>query len=386
MNIHEYQAKEILSQFGVTIPKGGIAYSPENAKDRASELGGEIWVVKAQIHSGARGKAGGILVCKSLQEVSDAANNLLGKKLVTNQTGPEGKVVQRIYVEEGTDIKKEFYLGLVFDRSTESIMVVASSAGGMSVEEIAQEKPETLIKTKIEAAVGMQAFQAREIAFSLGLEAKAISRCAQAILGAYKAFSTSDATMVEINPLVLTGDDHIIALDCKMSFDDNALYRNASIAELRDKTQEDPKETYAADRGLNYIALDGDIGNIINGAGLAMASMDMIKLAGGEPANFLDVGGGATPEKIVKAFRLITMDKKVKVILVNIFAGINRCDWVAEGIVQALEKIEVKVPLVIRLAGTNVEKGNKILKDSKINYIEASTLEEAANKAVAALK
>mgnify|MGYP001496743108 FL=1 len=386
MNIHEYQAKEILSQFGVTIPKGGIAYSPENAKDRASELGGEIWVVKAQIHSGARGKAGGILVCKSLQEVSDAANNLLGKKLVTNQTGPEGKVVQRIYVEEGTDIKKEFYLGLVFDRSTESIMVVASSAGGMSVEEIAQEKPETLIKTKIEAAVGMQAFQAREIAFSLGLEAKAISRCAQAILGAYKAFSTSDATMVEINPLVLTGDDHIIALDCKMSFDDNALYRNASIAELRDKTQEDPKETYAADRGLNYIALDGDIGNIINGAGLAMASMDMIQLAGGKPANFLDVGGGATPEKFVKAFKLISGDPNVKVILINIFAGINRCDWVAQGIVDALNSIDIEQPLIIRLAGTNVNEGVKILKDSKIRYIEAFTLEDAANKAVKALE
>tara|TARA_B100000927_G_scaffold2865_1_gene2230 strand:- start:3276 stop:4442 length:1167 start_codon:yes stop_codon:yes gene_type:complete len=385
MNIHEYQAKEILAKFGVTIPKGGIAYSPENAKDRASELGGEMWVVKAQIHSGARGKAGGIIVCKSLQEVSDAANNLLGKKLVTNQTGPEGKTVQRIYVEEGTDIKKEFYLGLVFDRSTESIMVVASSAGGMSVEEIAQEKPETLIKTKIEAAVGMQSFQAREIAFSLGLEAKAISRCAQAILGAYKAFSTSDATMVEINPLVLTGDDHILALDCKMSFDDNALYRNASIAELRDKTQEDSKETYAADRGLNYIALDGDIGNIINGAGLAMASMDMIQLAGGKPANFLDVGGGATPEKFVKAFKLISGDPNVKVILINIFAGINRCDWVAQGIVDALNSIDIKQPLVIRLAGTNVNEGIKILKDSKIKYIEANTLEDAANKAVKAL-
>ncbi len=386
MNIHEYQAKEILAKFGVTIPKGGIAYSPENAKDRASELGGEMWVVKAQIHSGARGKAGGIIVCKSLQEVADAANNLLGKKLVTNQTGPEGKTVQRIYIEEGTDIKKEFYLGLVFDRSTESIMVVASSAGGMSVEEIAKERPETLIKTKIEAAVGMQSFQAREIAFSLGLEAKAISRCAQAILGAYKAFSTSDATMVEINPLVLTGDDHILALDCKMSFDDNALYRNASIAELRDKTQEDSKETYAADRGLNYIALDGDIGNIINGAGLAMASMDMIQLAGGKPANFLDVGGGATPEKFVKAFKLISGDPNVKVILINIFAGINRCDWVAQGIVDALNSIEITQPLVIRLAGTNVNEGIKILKDSKIKYVEANTLEDAANKAVKALE
>ena len=375
-----------MSKFGVSIPKGGLAYSPENAKDRATELGGDLWVVKAQIHSGARGKAGGIIVCKSEQEVSDAANKLLGKTLVTHQTGPEGKTVQRIYVEEGTDIKKEFYLGLVFDRSTESIMVVASSEGGMSVEEIAQEKPESLIKTKIEAAVGMQAFQAREIAFKLGLEAKAINRCAHAILGAYKAFSTSDATMVEINPLVLTGDDHVVALDCKMSFDDNALFRNPELAELRDKSQEDPKETYAADRGLNYIPLDGDIGNIINGAGLAMASMDMIQLAGGQPANFLDVGGGATPEKFVKAFKLISGDPKVKVILINIFAGINRCDWVAQGIVDALNQINISQPLVIRLAGTNVDEGIKILKDSKIKYIEAYTLEDAANKAVKALK
>ncbi len=385
MNIHEYQAKEILSKFGVSIPRGGIAYSPENAKDRAAELGGEMWVVKAQIHSGARGKAGGIIVCKSLQEVSDAANKLLGKTLVTHQTGPSGKTVQRIYVEEATDIKKEFYLGLVFDRSSESIMVVASSEGGMSVEEIAKEKPETLIRAKVEAAVGMQSFQAREIAFSLGIEAKAISRCAGAILGCYKAFSTSDATMVEINPLVLTADDHILALDCKMSFDDNALYRIPEIAELRDKSQEDPKETYAADRGLNYIALDGNIGNIINGAGLAMASMDMIKLAGGQPANFLDVGGGATPEKFVKAFKLISGDPKVKVILINIFAGINRCDWVAQGIVDALNQLKINQPLIIRLAGTNVDEGMKILKDSKIEYIEASTLEEAANKAVKAL-
>ena len=386
MNIHEYQAKEILAKFGVSIPKGGIAYSPENAKDRATELGGDLWVVKAQIHSGARGKAGGIIVCKNEQEVSEAANKLLGKTLVTHQTGPEGKTVQRVYIEEGTDIKKEFYLGLVFDRSTESIMVVASSEGGMSVEEIAEEKPESLIKTRIEAAVGMQSFQAREIAFALGLEAKAINRCAQAILGAYKAFSTSDATMVEINPLVLTGDDHVLALDCKMSFDDNALFRNPQLSELRDKSQEDPKETYAADRGLNYIPLDGDIGNIINGAGLAMASMDMIQLAGGQPANFLDVGGGATPEKFVKAFKLISGDPKVKVILINIFAGINRCDWVAQGIVDALAQIKIEQPLVIRLAGTNVDEGIKILKDSKIDYIEAFTLEDAANKAVKALK
>ena len=386
MDIHEYQAKEILSSFGVTIPRGGIVYSPENAENKAREIGGSKWVVKAQIHSGARGKAGGIIVCDSPLEVAQATDKLLGKKLVTNQTGPEGKIVNRIYIEEATDIEKELYLGLVFDRSSESIMVVASTEGGMSVEEIAKEKPETIIRSKIEVAVGIQSFQARELAFGLGVDPELIARASDTIIGCAKAFSELDATMVEVNPLVISKQKQILALDCKMSFDNNAMFRRNKVSELRDKSQEDEKEVYASDRGLNYVSLDGNIGNIINGAGLAMASMDMIKLAGGEPANFLDVGGGATPEKIVKAFRLITMDKKVKVILVNIFAGINRCDWVAEGIVQALEKIEVKVPLVIRLAGTNVEKGNKILKDSNINYIEASTLEEAANKAVAALK
>ena len=385
MDIHEYQAKKILSNFGVTIPRGGIVYSPENAENKAREIGGSRWVVKAQIHSGARGKAGGIIVCDTPLEVAQATDKLLGKKLVTNQTGPEGKIVNRIYIEEATDIEKELYLGLVFDRSSESIMVVASTEGGMSVEEIAKEKPETIIRSKIEVAVGIQSFQARELAFGLGIDPELIARASDTIIGCAKAFSELDATMVEVNPLVISKQKQILALDCKMSFDNNAMFRRNKVSELRDKSQEDEKEVYASDRGLNYVSLDGNIGNIINGAGLAMASMDMIKLAGGEPANFLDVGGGATPEKIVKAFRLITMDKKVKVILVNIFAGINRCDWVAEGIVQALEKIEVKVPLVIRLAGTNVEKGNKILKESKIKYIEANTLEDAANKAVKAL-
>ena len=385
MDIHEYQAKKILSDFGVKIPTGGIVYSPENAENKAREIGGSKWVVKAQVHSGARGKAGGIIVCNSPLEVADATDKLLGKKLVTNQTGPEGKIINRIYIEEATDIKHELYLGLVFDRSSESIMVVASTEGGMSVEEISKEKPETIIRSKIEVAVGIQQFQAREIAFGLGIEPKLISRAANTIIGCYKAFSELDATMVEVNPLVVSQQDEIFALDCKMSFDNNALFRRDDVSELRDKTQENHNEVYASDRGMNYVSLDGNIGNIINGAGLAMASMDMIKLAGGEPANFLDVGGGATPEKIVKAFKLISMDKKVKVILVNIFAGINRCDWVAEGIVQALEKIEINLPLVIRLAGTNVEKGNEILKNSKINYIEATTLEDAANKAVKAL-
>ena len=385
MDIHEYQAKKILSDFGVTIPRGGIAYSPENAENKAREIGGTKWVVKAQVHSGARGKAGGIVVCDTPLAVAQATDKLLGKKLVTNQTGPEGKIINRIYIEEATDIKKELYLGLVFDRGSESIMVVASTEGGMSVEEISKEKPETIIRSKIEVAVGMQQFQAREIAFGLGIKPELIRRATETIIGCYRAFSELDATMVEVNPLVISNQDQILALDCKMSFDNNALFRRNQVSELRDKTQENANEVYASDRGLSYVSLDGNIGNIINGAGLAMASMDMIKLAGGAPANFLDVGGGATPEKIVKAFKLISMDEKVKVILVNIFAGINRCDWVAEGIVQALERIEIKVPLVIRLAGTNVEKGNKILKDSKINYIEAETLEDAANKAVNAI-
>ena len=386
MDIHEYQAKKILSDFGIGIPKGGIAYSPENAEYKAKEIGGSKWVVKAQVHSGARGKAGGIIICKDALEVAQATDKLLGKKLVTNQTGPAGKIINRVYIEEASDIEKELYLGLVFDRGSECIMVVASTEGGMSVEEISSEKPETIIRSKIEAAVGMQEFQAREIAFNLGIEPELVSRTADVIKNCYRVFSELDATMVEINPLVITKDKHVFALDCKMSFDNNALFRRNEVSELRDKSQENPSEVYASDRGLNYVGLDGNIGNIINGAGLAMASMDMIKLAGGEPANFLDVGGGATPEKIVKAFKLVSSDEKVKVILVNIFAGINRCDWIAEGIVQALDQIKIDMPLVIRLAGTNVEKGNQILRDSKINYIEALSLEDAANKAVAALK
>ena len=385
MDIHEYQAKKILSDFGVSVPRGGIAYSPENAEFKAHEIGGSKWVVKAQVHSGARGKAGGIILCDTELEVAQATDKLLGKKLITNQTGPLGKIINRVYIEEATQIEKELYLGLVFDRGSECIMVVASTEGGMSVEEISRKKPESIIRSKIEVAVGMQQFQAREIAFKLGIESKLVSRTAEAIIGCYRIFSELDATMVEINPLVISKDDHVLALDCKMSFDNNALFRRNNVSELRDKTQENESEVYAADRGLNYVGLEGNIGNIINGAGLAMASMDMIKLAGGEPANFLDVGGGATPEKIVKAFKLITSDEKVKVILVNIFAGINRCDWVAEGIVQALQKIKNNLPLVIRLAGTNVEEGNKILKESNINYIAATTLEDAANKAVDAL-
>ena len=384
MDIHEYQAKELLANFGVQIPRGGLAYSPEQAAYRTTELGGDKWVVKAQIHSGGRGKAGGVKVCGNDHEVWDAADELLGKRLVTHQTGPRGKVVYRLYVEGAVPIKRELYLGLVLDRQSERVMIAASSAGGMEIEEIAQTHPQSIIRTNVDPAAGMTSFQAREIAFALGLESGLISQAVSTILGCYRAFRDLDATMVEINPLVVTEDGRLIALDAKMTFDDNALFRNPKIAELRDKSQEDARETKAADRGLSYVGLDGNIGCIINGAGLAMATMDMIKHAGGEPANFLDIGGGATPERVAKAFRLVLSDEKVEAILVNIFAGINRCDWVAEGVVQAVQKVGINLPLVVRLAGTNVEAGRRILKESGLPIITANTLAEAADRVVSA--
>jgi malate-CoA ligase subunit beta len=384
MDIHEYQAKELLANFGVQIPRGGLAYSPEQAAYRTTELGGDKWVVKAQIHSGGRGKAGGIKVCGNDHEVWDAADELLGKRLVTHQTGPRGKVVYRLYVEGAVPIKRELYLGLVLDRQSERVMIAASSAGGMEIEEIAQSHPQSIIRTNVDPAAGMTSFQAREIAFALGLEPGLISQAVSTILGCYRAFRDLDATMVEINPLVVTEDGRLIALDAKMTFDDNALFRNPKIAELRDKSQEDARETKAADRGLSYVGLDGNIGCIINGAGLAMATMDMIKHAGGEPANFLDIGGGATPDRVAKAFRLVLSDEKVEAILVNIFAGINRCDWVAEGVVQAVQKVGINLPLVVRLAGTNVEAGRRILKESGLPIITANTLAEAADRVVSA--
>jgi succinyl-CoA synthetase beta subunit/malate-CoA ligase subunit beta len=386
MDIHEYQAKEILSRFGVPVPKGALAYSPEQAAYRAREIGGKLWVVKAQVHTGGRGKAGGVKLCRSEDEVADAADELLGKKLVTHQSGPAGKIVGRLYVEGGVAIAKELYLGFVLDRKSERVMVVASSQGGMEIEEIAAEKPDSIVKVSVEPAVGMQAFQAREIAFALGLKPSQIQSAVNALMGCYRAFEELDATMLEINPLIVTEDDHVMALDAKMTFDDNALFRHPAVAELRDKSQEDPRETHANDRGLAYVGLAGKIGCIVNGAGLAMATMDMIKLAGGEPANFLDIGGGATPERVAKAFKLVTMDKNVEAILVNIFAGINRCDWVAEGVVQALEKSPVGVPVIVRLAGTHVEEGRRILARSGLPIIRANTLAEAAERAVAAWK
>ncbi|MFH0352287.1 MAG: malate--CoA ligase subunit beta [Chromatiales bacterium] len=386
MDIHEYQAKEILKDFGVAIPAGGLAYSPEQAVYRAKEIGGEKWVVKAQIHSGARGKAGGIKVCSNDREIWEAADDLLGKRLVTHQTGPRGKVVHRLYIEAATSIEREIYLGFVLDRQSERVMVVASGEGGMEIEEIAVKRPQSILRQSVEPAVGMQDFQCREIAFGLELPAAMVSQAVTTIQGCYRAFRDLDATMAEINPLVVTKDGRLLALDAKMAFDDNALFRHASVSELRDKSQEDAREMTAADRGLSYVGLDGNIGCIINGAGLAMATMDMIKHAGGEPANFLDIGGGASPERTAKAFNLVLSDDKVQAILVNIFAGINRCDWVAEGVVQAVKKTELKIPLVVRLSGTNVAEGRKILKDSGLPIIMAETLADAADKAVASWK
>jgi len=387
MDIHEYQAKELLSEFDIQIPAGGLAYSPEQAVYRAKEIGGEKWVVKAQVHSGGRGKAGGVRICADEHEIWRAAEDMLGMRLVTHQTGPRGKIVHRLYIEAATDIERELYLGLVLDRTSERVMVVASAEGGVEIEELARTRPASILRVSVEPAVGMQEFQAREIAFGLGLPGPLISPAVTTITGAYRALRDLDATMVEINPLVVTRDGRLLALDCKMSFDDNALFRRQHISELRDKSQEDPREMQAADRGLSYVGLDGNIGCIINGAGLAMATMDMIKHAGGEPANFMDIGGGASPERVAKAFRLVMSDDKVEAVLVNIFAGINRCDWVAQGIVQALEKYDdLRVPLVVRLAGTNVEAGRRILADSGLPIIGADTLEEAADKAVTAWK
>ncbi|MEM9910397.1 MAG: malate--CoA ligase subunit beta [Pseudomonadota bacterium] len=384
MDIHEYQAKDLLKRFGVAVPRGGIAYSPEQAVYRASELSGEAWVVKAQIHSGARGKAGGVKLCRSEEEISDAAQWMLGRRLVTHQTGPQGKLVNRLYIEEATDIAQEIYLGFVMDRKLERVVVVASAQGGMEIEEISEQQPDSIIRSVVDPAVGMQAFQAREIAFSLGLEPKVIAQAAKTIMGCYKMMSELDAGMVEINPLVVTGAGEIMALDAKVSFDPNALFRHPNISELRDKSQEDVRETYAADRGLNYIGLDGKIGCIVNGAGLAMATLDMIKMAGGEPANFLDVGGGASPERVLKSFKAVLNDKNVEAILVNIFAGINRCDWIAEGVVLAVKELDLKMPLVVRMSGTNVEEGRKVLADSGLNIETAASLAEAAEKVVTA--
>jgi succinyl-CoA synthetase beta subunit len=386
MNIHEYQAKSLMAKFGVAVPRGAVAYTPDEAVEAANQLGGSVWVVKAQIHAGGRGKAGGVKVVKSVEAARAAAKELLGKILVTHQTGPSGKEVKRVYVEEGCDIRRELYLGLLIDRATSRVTCMASTEGGTEIEEVAASTPEKIIKVAIDPATGIMPYHARRIAFGLGLEGGQVGAAVKFITAMYKAFTELDASIVEINPLVITGQGEVLALDAKLSFDDNALYRHKDVEELRDEDEEDPAELEAGKHGLNYIKLAGNIGCMVNGAGLAMATMDIIKLYGGEPANFLDVGGGATKERVTTAFKLILSDPNVEGILVNIFGGIMRCDVIAEGVVAAAREVSLHVPLVVRLEGTNVELGKKILRESGLPIVSADNLADAAEKIVKAVK
>jgi succinyl-CoA synthetase beta subunit len=386
MNIHEYQAKELLKKFGVVVPKGGVAFTPDEAVKVAEGLGGPVWVVKSQIHAGGRGKGGGVKVVKSMDEVRAEADRMLGMTLVTHQTGPEGKEVGRVYVEDGCDIARELYLSLLVDRGNSRVTVIASTEGGMDIEEVAASTPEKIMTISIDPVTGMSGFHARKIAFGLGLEGKQVSAAVKFLLAMYKAFIDLDASMVEINPMVVTGSGDVIALDAKMNFDDNALYRHADIEAMRDETEEDPAELEAGKWELNYVKLDGNIGCMVNGAGLAMATMDIIKLYGGEPANFLDVGGGATKERVTAAFKIILSDKNVEGILVNIFGGIMRCDVIAEGVVAAAKEVSLHVPLVVRLEGTNVELGKKILAESGLPIQSGENLADGADKIVKAVK
>ncbi|MEG3638987.1 ADP-forming succinate--CoA ligase subunit beta [Magnetococcus sp. PR-3] len=386
MNIHEYQAKEIIAKFGVNVPRGRVAYTPQEAEMAAKELDSDVFVVKAQIHAGGRGKAGGVKVVKSTEAVREEADRMLGLTLVTHQTGPEGKEVKRLYVEEGCDIARELYLGIVIDRATSRVTFMASVEGGMEIEEVAEKTPEKILREIVDPAVGLVAFQARNLAFGLGLEGKQVNKAVKFMMGLYSAFMETDASLMEINPLVVTGSGDVLALDCKMNFDSNALYRQKAIEELRDFDEEDPKEIEASKHELNYITLDGNIGCMVNGAGLAMATMDIIKIKGGAPANFLDVGGGATTERVTEAFKLILSDESVKAVLVNIFGGIMRCDVIANGVVEAAKQVNLSVPLIVRLEGTNVEKGKEILSNSGLPIISADNLDDAATKAVASLK
>ncbi len=382
MNIHEYQAKEILRQYGVAVPRGHVVYTEAEAEKAAQNLGGSVWVVKAQIHAGGRGKAGGVKVVKSVADVKSAFKKMMGMTLVTHQTGPEGKEVKRVYVEEGCAIARELYLGMLVDRASSRITILASTEGGMDIEEVAAHSPEKIISLSIDPATGIQGFHARRVAFILGLQGEQIKAVTKFLHGLYQAFLDTDASMVEINPLVITKDDKVIALDAKMNFDENALYRQAKIEELRDEDEEDPSEREAAKHSLNYVKLDGQIGCMVNGAGLAMATMDIIKLYGSKPANFLDVGGGATKERVTAAFKIILSDPNVEAILVNIFGGIMRCDIIAEGIIAAARDLKLHVPLVVRLEGTNVELGKKILAESGLPIVSANNLADAAQKVV----
>ena len=386
MNVHEYQAKALLARFGVATPRGRIAYTRAEAEEAARELGGPVWVVKAQIHAGGRGKGGGVKVVRSIEEAADAAEAMLGSTLVTPQTGAEGRLVGRVYIEEGCDIARELYLGALIDRSAGRVVVMASAAGGMDIEEVAAEDPERILRAVIDPATGMRRFHADRLAFGLGLEGAQAAQAAELALALYRAFVETDASLAEINPLAVTGDGAVLALDAKMNFDDNALYRRRDIAELRDESEEDPREREAARHDLNYVKLDGNIGCMVNGAGLAMATMDIIQLRGGAPANFLDVGGGASGERVTEAFKLILSDPDVDGVLVNIFGGIMRCDTIAEGVVEAARGVSLEVPLVVRLEGTNVELGKKILAESGLPILSADGLDDAARKIVQAVE
>ena len=384
MKIHEYQGKELLRKYGVPVPRGIVAHSPEEAYHAAKELGGDIVVVKAQIHAGGRGKGGGVKLAKSPAEAKEIASQMLGMKLVTHQTGPEGREVKTLLIEEGLPIDKEFYLGITLDRVTGRNVFMASSAGGMDIEKVAEETPELILKETIDPAVGLRPFQARKLAFGLGLPGELAGQAAKFMLALYDAYEKMDASLVEINPFLLTKDNRLIALDAKVNFDDNAMFRHKDYAELRDLNEEEPLEIEASKYDLNYIKLDGNIGCMVNGAGLAMATMDIIKLAGGEPANFLDVGGGASQARVEQAFKILLADDNVKAVLINIFGGIVRCDMVANGVVAAAKNLGVSIPIVARLEGTNVEEGRRVLRDSGINILTAEGMNDAAEKVVSA--
>ncbi|WP_395760799.1 ADP-forming succinate--CoA ligase subunit beta [Bacillus sp. 3G2] len=382
MNIHEYQGKAVLRSYGVSVPNGKVAFTVEEAVEAAKELGTDVCVVKAQIHAGGRGKAGGVKVAKNLDEVRTYAESILGTTLVTHQTGPEGKEVKRLLIEEGCDIKKEYYVGLVLDRATSQVVLMASEEGGTEIEEVAEQTPEKIFKEYIDPAVGLQGFQARRIAFNINIPKELVGQAVKFMMGLYRAFIEKDCSIAEINPLVTTGNGKVMALDAKLNFDSNALYRNKDILELRDLDEEDSKEIEASKYDLNYIPLDGNIGCMVNGAGLAMATMDIIKHYHGDPANFLDVGGGATAEKVTEAFKIILSDKNVKGIFVNIFGGIMKCDVIAEGVIEATKQVGLELPLVVRLEGTNVELGKKILNESGLNIVAAESMADGAQKIV----
>ncbi|MBW7887973.1 MAG: ADP-forming succinate--CoA ligase subunit beta [Bacteroidetes bacterium] len=385
MKIHEYQGKEILRKYGVAVPRGKVAFSVDEAVSAAKELGGNVWVVKAQIHAGGRGKGGGVKVAKSIDEVKQYASQILGMQLVTHQTGPEGKKVKRLLIEEGANIAKEMYVCVLLDRARSMNVVMVSTEGGMEIEKVAEETPEKIIKEHVDPSVGFQAFQARKLAFALGLSGDAFKNAVKFLTALYKAYEATDASLFEINPLVITKEGNVLALDAKVNFDDNALYRHPEYAELRDLDEEEPLEIEASKSNLNYIKLDGNVGCMVNGAGLAMATMDIIKLAGGEPANFLDVGGGANATTVANGFKIILADKNVKAILINIFGGIVRCDRVANGVVEAAKVVDVKIPIVVRLAGTNADIAADILKNSGMSFLVAENLSDAAEKVTSAL-